>query len=293
MIRSMTAFQRTERDSPHGALTWELRSVNHRYLEVHLRLPEALRRLEPELRQHAAGRLRRGKLEATLRVSTDEGIAPESRIDWAAAHRWVEAARRLERRLGRGTGPGTGSFSAADLLRQPGVLQEPELDVPELRSAAATAFQEALDGLCAAREREGASLRAHLQARADEAKNEVAFLEQHREEANTALRQRTEARLRELHTPVDEGRLEQELTHLAQKMDIDEELARLRTHLDEIVRNLDAEEAVGRRLDFLMQELHREANTVSSKAGHVTLSRRAVELKVLIEQMREQIQNVE
>lgn len=288
MIRSMTAFHRSEQHSAVGALAWELRAVNHRYLEIRVTLPDVLRALEPTLRERFQQRLGRGRVEGILRWQPSEAES-DVRVDWAQAHAWAQVARRLDRCLGHRTP----SMGASELLRQPGVMVSHSPDPQALQQQAQTLFETALDGLVTQREREGQALADHLRQRAHSALDEVAALEAHRPSVNEAVRARLMNRLAELPDPPDTGRLEQELLYIAQRQDIDEELSRLRTHLDEVLRNLDADEPVGRRLDFLMQELNREANTVASKAADARTTRHAVELKVLIEQMREQIQNVE
>ncbi len=175
----------------------------------------------------------------------------------------------------------------------PGVVGEPAADPQPLEAAALELFDKALEGLQAKRLQEGQELATHIQARGEEARRTVAQLREQREALNARTRERLTARLAELPDPAEPGRLEQELVYIAQRLDIDEEIERLSTHLEEVLRLLDAEDPVGRRLDFLMQELNREANTIASKAGHTETSQAAVELKVLIEQMREQAQNVE
>ncbi len=289
MIRSMTAFDRREAGGPWGRLTWEVRAVNHRYLELHPRLPEALRALEPAVREHAASRLARGKVECTLRYTPSADTAGRIEIDWRRAGEVLDACRRLARRMGPLAAPGP----VTDLLRHPGVLRESEPDLTPVHEGAMAAFREAMDHLVAYREREGARIAEHIQARAAQAAEHVAAIAARRVEVNAGVRRRLEARLADLPTPPDAGRLEQELVYIAQRLDVDEELDRLQSHLTEVLQSLESREPVGRRLDFLMQELNREANTIGSKASDAETTRHSVELKVLIEQMREQIQNVE
>ncbi len=289
MIRSMTAFDRREAAGPWGRLTWEVRAVNHRYLELHPRLPETLRTLEPAVREHAGARLTRGKVECALRYTPSTDTAGRIEIDWRRAGEVLDACRRLSRRMG--------SLAAAapvtDILRHPGVLRESEPDLTPVHEAAMASFREAIDQLVAHREREGARIADHIRTRAAEAARHVEAIAARRVEVNAGVRQRLEARLADLRTPADPGRLEQELVYVAQRLDVDEELDRLQSHLSEVLRSLDSREPVGRRLDFLMQELNREANTIGSKAADAETTKHSVELKVLIEQMREQIQNVE
>ncbi len=293
MIHSMTAFERRE---AHGAwdgrparLAWELRSVNHRYLEIQPRLPDELRPLEPAVRERLAQALGRGKVEATLRLDRDVGEAPALEVDWARVDELGRLCAAVQERLGEQAAPAP----VTELLRQPGVLREPQGDTGPLHEAALALLDEAVAGLRETRRREGGHLAEHLRQRAAAARAQVDGLTGRRGQANRRVRESLEARLAELPEPADPGRLEQELAYIAQRLDIDEELERLTAHLDEVQRLLGVAEPVGRRLDFLMQELNREANTIASKAGDPPTSNAAVELKVLIEQMREQVQNVE
>lgn len=289
----MTAFERREAPGDWGGrtgrLTWELRSVNHRYLEVHPRLPEELRAIEPGVRERARQRLGRGKLECTLRFTLEEGGQTGLSVDWQRVEELAQITAEIGARFGDAARPA----STAEILRFPGVLGEAAVDLGPVRDAALALFDDALEGLRDTRQREGEQLAAHLRARAEEARDIVGQLGEQRTTINERIRQRLTARLDELAEPADPGRLEQELAYIAQRQDIDEELERLGTHLQEVLRLLEATEPVGRRLDFLMQELNREANTVASKSGHVATSNAALDLKVLIEQMREQVQNVE
>ncbi len=293
MIHSMTAFERREAQGEWGGrsgrLAWELRSVNHRYLEIQPRLPEALRSLEPSVRERVRGQLARGKVECQLRFAADPGGAGGLEVDWDR----VDALARIAAEIGARFGDAAQPASTAEILRYPGVIGEPAADPEPLQEAALALLDEALAGLRAHRAREGERLAEHIRSRAEAAQATVAQLAAGREQLQERLRERLTARLAGLPEPSDPGRLEQELAYIAQRVDIDEELERLQAHLQEVLRLLEAAEPVGRRLDFLMQELNREANTVASKSSHVEGSNAALELKVLIEQMREQIQNVE
>ncbi len=288
MIRSMTAFARAEDEGDWGVLTWELRSVNHRYLEVSLRLPEELRALEPRLREQAAARLGRGKLEATLRWRQALAQAGELRLDEEVLTQVLQAAETVAEAAGE-----VAPLNALDVLRWPGVIQEQRLDLEPVQEAAIRLFGTALDELVATREREGARIRELLAARLEAMAPLVAGVRERLPEVRSHIRERLTARLEEVTAKPDADRLEQELVYIAQKMDVDEELDRLGAHIAEIREVLERDEPVGRRLDFLIQELNREANTLASKSADAETTRAAVELKVLIEQLREQVQNVE
>jgi len=288
MIRSMTAFARTGGEQAGAELTWELRSVNHRYLEVFVRLPEELRAMEPLVRERVNARLGRGKLECVLRCrwAPQQTVALE--LDQERIKAVLEACREIETRSAEAASPGV-----MDLLRWPGVVREPEPDTGAAQTQALAQLEKALDELVATREREGEQIEALLVARLDGIEQQVASARQRLPEVRRAIREKLEARLGELLEKVDNDRLEQELVMLAQKMDVDEELDRLQGHVAETRRVLVRDEPVGRRLDFLMQEFNREANTLGSKSADSETTAVAVELKVLIEQMREQVQNVE
>ena len=290
MIRSMTGFSRSERDAPWGAVSWELRAVNHRYLEIGLRLPEELRPLEPAFRQQVAARLKRGKLDAALRVSWHAASDRDLALDLDLAARVAEAAARIRERTGDLALPGT-----MDILRWPGVVREQERDLEPLAELAGELLDEALAGLEDARRREGEHLAAALLERLD---GIAALAEEARAalpEVRAALENRLLERLAGLDLETQPQRLEQELALQLGKIDVAEELDRLASHVTEVRRIVAGAggEANGRRLDFLMQEFNREANTLGSKSVDARTTRIAVELKVLIEQMREQVQNVE
>ncbi|NHA13673.1 YicC/YloC family endoribonuclease [Thioalkalivibrio sp. XN279] len=290
MIRSMTGFSRIERDAPWGTIAWELRAVNHRYLEIGLRLPEELRALEGRFRQQVAAQLKRGKIDASLRLGWHADTGRELALDLELAARVVEAAQRVRERNGDLALPG-----AMDILRWPGVVREQERDMEPLAELAAQTLAEALEALDASRRREGEHLAAAL---AERCAGVAALAEEVRAvlpDIRDGLRTRLLERLEGLEVEFEPQRLEQELALQLGKMDVDEELDRLAAHVAEVRRILssDAGEANGRRLDFLMQEFNREANTLGSKSVDAHTTRLAVELKVLIEQMREQVQNVE
>lgn len=287
MIRSMTAFARQEREGDWGVLTWELRSVNHRYLEVGLRLPDELRSLETAVRERAARRLGRGKLDCTLRYKPAQRRAALA-LDAQAVEQVLAACEQIRSRLWDAS-----AISPLDLLRWPGVIQEESTDPAPLTEAALALFDAALNELVATREREGAQIDEILRTRLDAMEPLVASARTRLPEVLARIRDKLRQRVAELTANPDPDRLEQELAFLAQKMDVDEELDRLTGHIAEARRVLKLGEPVGRRLDFLMQEFNREANTLGSKSADSETTKVSVELKVLIEQMREQVQNVE
>ncbi|MBO9664307.1 YicC/YloC family endoribonuclease [Dokdonella sp.] len=287
MLRSMTAFASAESDSGHGTLAIELRSVNHRYLELGLRLPDELRSLEPIVRERVATRLARGKVDLGLRWKPAAADASTIAIDQDRVARLAEAAHALGAKFPEMR------VEFTSLLAWPGVLLDRDTDLESLREAALAVLDAALDDMVAAREREGERLGGFLRERLDGIERLVAEVRAHLPEVRTALRARFDARLAELKQPLDPGRIEQEVVLQLQRIDVDEELDRLTAHVAEARRIFGLKEAVGRRLDFLMQEFNREANTLGSKAADPRTTKAAVELKVLIEQMREQIQNLE
>lgn len=288
MLRSMTAFARQEQLSSWGTITWELRSVNHRYLEISLRLPETLRGLETTWRERIGAALSRGKVDGSLKLQTTGATASTMALNSALVERLLELADELEHRMGPGTG-----LRLADVLRWPGAVSEPEPDLEAMKTVLLATLDGALAELIATREREGQRTAELLQQRCAAMREQVAQVRARRPEVLTRWREKLLSRLTELPVEADPARLEQEMLFIAQRLDVDEELDRLDAHLDEIQAVLARPEPVGRRLDFLMQELNREANTLSSKSADADTTRAAVELKVLIEQMREQVQNIE
>jgi uncharacterized protein (TIGR00255 family) len=286
MIRSMTAYASAEASGPLGTLACEVRTVNHRYLEQSPRLPDELRAFEPQVREIVSGRLSRGKVDITLRLRGED--RPESlEVNAALLSRLAELHADLHSRF-----PGL-AVQSTELLRFPGVMRQPEVDRDTLEKALADVLGQALDALTATREREGAKLAALIGERLDGIAAIVAEVRGMMPGIRAGLRARLEARLSDLKQPADPGRLEQELVLQVTRSDVDEELDRLDAHVVEARRVLELDEPVGRRLDFLMQEFNREANTLGSKAVDTRSTNAAVELKVLIEQMREQVQNIE
>ncbi|MGA9423423.1 MAG: YicC/YloC family endoribonuclease [Rhodanobacteraceae bacterium] len=286
MIRSMTAFAGVESETGQGELSIELRSVNHRYLELGLRLPEELRSLEPRFRELIGARLARGKVDLTLRVRSIAS-ASELRLDDELLSRLADAAAKLGTRFPKL------KVDLLSLLAWPGVLREQSVEVVSLQRDALTLLDRALDEMVTTREREGARLAEFLRERLDAIERIVAEVRAHLPEVRAALRARVDARLADIKQPAEPGRIEQEIVMQLSRMDVDEELDRLSTHIAEARRIFGLKEAVGRRLDFLMQEFNREANTLGSKSADPRTTNAAVELKVLIEQMREQVQNLE
>ena len=288
MIASMTGFARREASGPWGTLVCELRSVNHRFLEAGLRLPDELRAAEGELRSRLARQLRRGKVDCTLSYRRPQGGGGAVEVDPVALERVLAAVQLVSHSLRE---PST--VSALDVLRWPGVLREESVGGEQLLAAAGALFDATLAELVAARGREGARLASLLEQRCTALAALVADVQARLPEVHARVRARLQERLDELTTSVDPERLEQELALLLQRLDVDEELERLAGHISEVRRVVGSEEAAGRRLDFLMQELNREANTLSSKSQDLETTRSAVDMKVIIEQMREQVQNAE
>lgn len=287
MIRSMTAFARAERAGSDGTLNWELRSVNHRYLEPHLRLPDALRDLESPVRDVLRQHLSRGKVECTLRF--DEASADKAlHVDAKQAAQVVAAAESVASLIAQ-----PACIDPLQVLTWPGVLASNAPDPQALNAEALALFHDALGELKAGREREGAELARLIGERLEAMAAHVTALRALVPQMLATQRQKILDRFAELNLDADPQRLEQELVMLAQKSDVAEELDRLTTHITEVHRVLAAGGAAGRRLDFLMQELNREANTLGSKAFDPRSTQAAVNLKVLIEQMREQVQNIE
>jgi len=289
MIRSMTGFARRERQGPWGTLTCELRSVNHRYLELSLRLPEELRGLENDARQLLSSTLRRGKVDAAVYLrGAPAGTAPLD-INRGLVEQLLASAAGVNAIAGGSAG----ALNPLDVLRWPGVIRDSERDVTPIATAAMELLRETAADLNAARAREGARIRDMLAQRCEALRELVVNVRARLPEVAARIRARVIERVAQLGTPVDAERLEQEIALLAYKMDVEEELDRLGSHITETLQVLDSKEPAGRRLDFLMQEFNREANTLSSKSQDTETTRAAVDMKVLIEQMREQVQNVE
>ena len=289
MIRSMTGFARRERQGPWGTLTCELRSVNHRYLELSLRLPEDLRGLENDARQLLSGCLRRGKVDAGVYLRGAPAGTGSLEINSALVAQVVAGAAEVSAIAGTAAA----ALNPLEVLRWPGVIRDTERDVTPIAAAAAELLEATAADLNDARAREGGRIRDMLAQRCEGLRELVATVRARLPEVAARIRARVLERVGQLGTAVDTERLEQEIALLAYKMDVEEELDRLGSHVTETLRVLDSKEPAGRRLDFLMQEFNREANTLSSKSQDTETTRAAVDMKVLIEQMREQVQNVE
>ena len=288
MTLSMTAFSRQQNEQEWGSLTWEIRSVNHRYLETSVRLPESLRALENGVREAVRKRLTRGKVECALRFQSEAKISSDLHLNTTLIKQLVQAKVEIEQITGTSS-----NLSNMEVLRWPGVIEEQDFDKTSIEKQALSLFGAAMDDLVATREREGAELQGFIKKRIDAVREIVVNVRNKMPEILVKQKQNILDRLAELQAELEPARLEQEVSLLAQKADVEEELDRLDSHLNEVERVLNAKGQKGRRLDFLMQELNREANTLSSKSIVVETTLSAVELKVLIEQMREQIQNVE
>lgn len=287
MIRSMTAFASGERTTEWGLLSCEVRAVNHRYLEPGFRLPEELRSIEPALRERLSQRLSRGKVDVSLRLRTNAGQSEALVVNAALLEQLANLAQECDARF-----PAM-QVQFTELLRYPGVLEQKEVDLPALQREALGLVDEVLREFTAGREREGAATAQAMRERLDAIASITVQVRAWLPEIRAALRSKLDARLADLKQPLEPGRLEQEVVLSLQKIDVDEELDRLAAHVDEARRILGLKEAVGRRLDFLMQEFNREANTLGSKSVDQRTTQAAVELKVLIEQLREQVQNIE
>jgi uncharacterized protein (TIGR00255 family) len=288
MIASMTGFARRETSGAWGTLVCELRSVNHRFLEAGFRMPDELRSTEAELRTRLTRQLRRGKVDCSISYRRAQGAGGTLEVDAAALERLLAAAHGVARSLKE-----PASLNVLDVLRWPGVLREDTASGEELQAAALALFNSTLEELIAARAREGARLRELLEQRCAGLDTLLAGVRARLPEVQARARSRLTERIAELNASVDTERLEQEIALLLQRLDVDEELERLAGHIEEVRRVIGGTEPAGRRLDFLMQELNREANTLSSKSQDLETTRSAVDMKVLIEQMREQVQNAE
>jgi len=288
MIASMTGFARRELASPFGTLVCEIRSVNHRFLDATLRMPDSCRGLEPELRQALSRVLKRGKVDCTVSLRGANPAAHSLEIDHAALDRLLTHLRALSAAL-----PQQGHVDLIELLRFPGILHQDSVDSEALLDTVRSLFAQTLTELAGARAREGERLAALIEQRCSLLGQMLVEVRAHLPEARARIRQRFDERLAELAAQVDQSRVEQEILLMLQRSDIAEELDRLSGHIEETARTLKADEPAGRRLDFLMQEFNREANTLSSKSQDLETTRAAVEMKVLIEQMREQVQNIE
>lgn len=288
MTRSMTAFARAEGSFEWGSLTWELKSVNHRYLEVYPKLAEGYRDLEQVVRETVRKHLNRGKVELQLKVQTNVETSAAIDVDAERAQEVINALTKINEMM-----PKQGSISPSVVLNWPGVQVLPELDRKAILDDATRVLKDALNQLTESRAREGAELKQFVKTRLNSVSEITAQVRAKLPEILQKQRENLQDKLNELTGELDNQRVEQEIVLLAQKADVDEEVDRLDAHVTEVSRVLEQKGPIGRRLDFLMQEMNREANTLSSKSIVTETTQCAVELKVLIEQMREQIQNIE
>ncbi|MCA6222185.1 YicC/YloC family endoribonuclease [Photorhabdus antumapuensis] len=287
MIRSMTAFARRDIKSKWGNAAWELRSVNQRYLETYIRLPEQFRSLEPVIRERIRSRLTRGKVECNLRFELDSRTQGELILNETLAKQLVNAASWVKQQSNEG------EINPVDILRWPGVMAAEEQDLDAISTQLLEELDTTLDAFIQSREAEGNALKIMIEQRLDAVTEEVSKVRQQMPEIMQWQRERLQTKLEEAQVQLENNRLEQELILLAQRLDVAEELDRLDAHVKETRNILKKKEAVGRRLDFMMQEFNRESNTLASKSINADITNSAIELKVLIEQMREQIQNIE
>jgi len=288
MVRSMTAFARQTLEDELGTLTCELKSVNHRFSEVSLRLPEELRPLEAQIRDRISHTVKRGKIDANFRYQAPVAQETGFEIDQKMINAIVAASADVEKLV-----TDIAPLRTIDILKWPGVLRAPEIETDRLGAQVMNLLDNALTELSESRVREGEKLKQMLLDRCEAMAKEVAIVQQRIPAAIEAMRDRIKEKLAEWKAELDDARLEQEVAFLCNKSDVAEEMDRLQAHITEVKRVLEENKPIGRRLDFLMQELNREANTLSSKSPDTEMTRAAVELKVLIEQMREQVQNIE
>lgn len=288
MIYSMTGYAALSREFPGGAVAIELRSVNHRYLDIGFRMPDELRPFEPPLRELIAARVNRGKIECRIALAEPSGNVRSLRLNEDLLRQVLALAGTV-----RTHAPDAHGLSVADLLRWPGMLDSGDSSADALRECCASLLADTIEEFMASRAREGEKLKALLLERAARMEALVAEVLPRLPQILESYREKLGARLRDAIGATDDDRVRQELALFATKIDVDEEIGRLMTHLAEMRRILAGGGAVGKRLDFMMQEFNREANTLGSKSVDVAVTRVSMELKVLIEQMREQIQNIE
>ncbi|EME9802088.1 TPA: YicC/YloC family endoribonuclease [Vibrio diabolicus] len=288
MIYSMTAYARKEVKGDWGSAVWEIRSVNQRYLETYFRMPEQFRGLEPVLRERFRKRLARGKVECNLRFEANPAAKGELSINEALASQVIKAAEQVMHMTGE-----LSRINPFQVMQWPGVMETPEQDMDAVNKVLLEAFDGAMDEFIEARAREGENMKALIEQRLDAISAEVVKVRARMPEILEWQRERLFSKFEDAKVELDPSRVEQELILLAQKSDVAEELDRLDSHVKETTNILKKGGAVGRRLDFMMQEFNRESNTLASKSISTDITASGVELKVLIEQMREQIQNIE
>lgn len=287
-LNSMTGFGRVETQVPDASLEVEIRSVNHRYLDLQIRLPDGFRRLEPDLRQLVAGSIKRGKIDATISFSPRQDGGPATQLNMARAEEVINHLQTIAKRLDNAA-----PISPVAVMRSPGVIEEHALEPAAYFEVVKQALQGAVEQLRESRAKEGDKLGQMIEVRCGQILEIVAAVKKRLPTVLAEIRTKLQQRVESLQAQIDQDRLEQELTIIAQKLDVSEELDRLQAHVTEVRATFEHGQPVGRRLDFLMQELNREANTLGSKSADTQTTQAAVDLKVLIEQMREQVQNVE
>ncbi|MEM7027147.1 MAG: YicC/YloC family endoribonuclease [Pseudomonadota bacterium] len=288
MIVSMTAYGRAENSSKLGRASCEIRSVNHRYLELTVRLPEEYRSLEQSIRECIGNKLKRGKVDCTIRLELNTVIDDTLPLNEALLGKLIETSEATSKKL-----QNPAAINALDLLRWPGILEHSSPDIDIISREIQTLVNSALQAVVDNRQREGEKIQAMILERTLQVKEIVKNVQNRMPEIIEAQREKYKLKAQELVAEFDHDRLEQEILVLTQKIDVAEEMDRLNAHVEEVDHALNQTGPVGRRLDFLMQELNREANTLGSKSAHIDTSNASVDLKVLIEQMREQIQNIE
>ena len=284
----MTAFSRSSDEQDWGSIVWELRSVNHRYLDVVIKLPEELRSIENEIRKRLNSGIKRGKVECNLRFKAAENQQAKLNVNEKYVDELLQASQIISKKLHQSS-----DTNVIELLKWPGVLDQTEIDLNPVIDSAYTLFDEAVKSLIESREGEGHRLQVTIEERCKAMSLIVSNERQRRPQILEQTRQKLLKKVEELKVEHDQDRFEQELVYIIQKMDVDEELDRLESHFVEVEEILKRKEPVGRRLDFIMQEFNREANTLGAKSTDIESTQAAVELKVLIEQMREQVQNIE
>ncbi len=288
MVKSMTAYARGEQKSASGTLTIELRSVNHRFLEMSIKMPEELRSLEMKLRERIKEKLKRGKLDLLMRLHIQQAEDKPVAFNHELAEQIAKTLHDIDKLIYNAA-----PVNAVDILNWPGVMDSQTIEQDAIKEDLLLLLDKVLETLLEGKNREGNALEQMITLRVNEMRKIIGMLRKQMPELLQLQRKRLEEKLQILKSDMDNDRLEQEMVYMAQKADVAEELDRLDTHLDEISRTMGSNDAMGRRLDFLMQELNREANTLGSKSIAAIMTQASVDMKVLIEQMREQIQNIE
>lgn len=288
MTHSMTAFARVQTQSDTTLVCWEIKAVNHRYLEASFRMPESVRFLETNLRDCLRGKVSRGKIESQLKLTRLGDSSASLTLNQRLIKNLLTVSEQLAEDFSLAN-----DLTTSNILAWPGILEENDDSIEQLKPLIESSFQQAICELLSARLNEGEALKRFVKSRLDLLKQELQSVRAMTEEMRQETQEKLLTKLRHLPLSVNDNRLEQEIALLLTRLDVSEELDRLQSHMDEVQKALETNKPVGRRLDFLMQELNREANTLSSKSDSAKLTQHAVEMKVLIEQMREQIQNIE